>query len=559
MCARLQSRWKTAGGWQNGRNRKCMVCIIWYGGKKYICRRSDGKSIIVAVDNDIEFWNIASQNEEPIKIRWRTQIDSFALSPDGHLIAISDAEGVNILNIDSMRKTQIDAKLHLKKALSFSPDGTLLGVGDVNGIISLWRTSDGVKQNEIEAHQGAISSIAFSPDGKSIASSDEEDNMINIWNLSDLEIKLTLPTIHANEVGEIVFNLDGSLFMEAVEEGIKIWSTESGQIVQDLNGLISAIFSSDGRAIANLGDTKTKRIKLISSTTGDLLLTIDGEEPIAFSTDGNLLAYTQRLEKNKTQINIWDVSTNQFSQTLFGHAGYISQLAFSPDGRQLASGGTNEGKHAVIIWSVETEVPLYIFPIQMDFVRQVAFSPDGKLFAFTDKSGGNGPECCFAQIHIISRETNKLKYLIDGYIEFFAFNSTGETIWGIDNGLIRKWEAATGKILQTLDDPYGNRYTSLAIDPKRNILMAAINDTLLILDSDEGKEIARITSFGKSQWLAQAPDGRFDISVGGKKYIRWRVGDTLYGPETYFEKYYRPGLLSEIFNNHNQASSNGVY
>ena len=151
---------------------------------------------------------------------------------------------------------------------------------------------------------------------------------------------------------------------------------------------------------------------------------------VAFSPDGRTLASGSW---DRTVI-LWDVSIGQPTRTLKAHHGGVTSIAFSPDGRTLASGDEN---HLILLWPVVTDEPARILRGQHHTILSVAFSPDGRTLA----SGGNG-----RSIFLWDVETKRTRLLTAdrGSVTSVAFSPDGRTLASVviksDDEIIRLWD-----------------------------------------------------------------------------------------------------------------------
>ncbi|MCP6757851.1 MAG: AAA-like domain-containing protein [Fischerella sp. CENA71] len=150
--------------------------------------------------------------------------------------------------------------------------------------------------NTLEGHSDYVRGVAFSSDGKTLASA-SSDNTIKIWDSSTGKVIRTL-TGHSDYVRGVAFSSDGKTLASASgDKTIKIWDSSTGKVIRTLTGHSSAVLG------------------------------------VAFSSDGKTLA---SASGDKT-IKIWDSSTGKVIRTLTGHSSYVSGVAFSSDGKTLAS------------------------------------------------------------------------------------------------------------------------------------------------------------------------------------------------------------------------------
>ncbi len=192
-------------------------------------------------------------------------------------------------------------------------------------------------------HTGYISSVAFSPDGQTLASGSHDDT-IQLWDVKTGEHLRTL-TGHTWVVETVAFSPDGQTLASRNDLDFYLW------------------------------DVKTGTFRQIGTENGGA-----GSDNIAFSPDGQTLASGSRDDT----IQLWDVKTGEHLRTLTGHTGSARSVAFSPDGQTIASGGS-----ALHFWDVNTGSylqSLTAYTTDRYGVGNVVFSPDGQTIA----SGNEG-------------------------------------------------------------------------------------------------------------------------------------------------------------------------
>ena len=263
--------------------------------------------------------------------------------------------------------------------LAFSPDGRVLASASVLADeIKLWDIASGTELRTIDAGQQPwLHSLAFSPDGL-LASSDQFT--IRLWNVTTgTEVRRIRTPTYA-----MALSPDGRIFASGSSDdsAIRLWSpatgAELGTYARQENTISSLAFSPDGRLLAS-GHTDNT-IHLWETATGAELRTLsrgvpgkEAVESLAFSPDGRMFA---SASTDKT-IKLWDAATGTELRTLEGHKGYVHSVAFSPDGRMLASASQDE---TIKLWNPVTGNELGTYAGQ----ESVAFSPNGRLLA----SGG---------------------------------------------------------------------------------------------------------------------------------------------------------------------------
>ena len=190
-------------------------------------------------------------------------------------------------------------------------------------------------------HRGWVASVAFSPDGRLLASGGEDQTM-RLWDPATGECLRTLNG-HDGSVNWVAFSPDGRLLATASgDRTVRLWDPATGECLRTLTGhdrnLWSVAFSPDGRLLATGSGDGT--VRLWDPATGECRRTLTGhtaaETWVAFSPDGRLLATASGWV-----VQLWDPATSQLRRALDAHNS-ITGMAFSPDGWLLAT-GSNDG------------------------------------------------------------------------------------------------------------------------------------------------------------------------------------------------------------------------
>ena len=190
----------------------------------------------------------------------------------------------------------------------------------------------------LRGHSGPVNGVAYSPDGKRLATA-SYDQTAKVWDAESGKELLTLRG-HSGPVLGVAYSPDGKRLATASEDNTaKVWDAESGRELLTLHGhsgYVSGVaYSPDGKRLATSGD---KTAKGWDADSGKELLTLRGHSDtvvgVAYSPDGKRLATASRDKTAK----VWDAETGKELLTLRGHSDAVTSVAYSPDGKRLATG-----------------------------------------------------------------------------------------------------------------------------------------------------------------------------------------------------------------------------
>ncbi|MBP5971308.1 hypothetical protein HW132_00800 [Brasilonema sp. CT11] len=405
---------------------------------------------------------------------------------------------VNFANAD-LAKSVFSQTLVSISSVAFSSDGKLLATGDADGETHLWQVEDGKLLFTCVGHSSWVRSVAFSPDGHTLASG-SEDQTVKLWDVHTGQCLKTLQG-HSSWVWSVAFSPDGhTLASGSEDQAVKLWDVYTGQCLKTLQGhtnrVWSVAFSPDGHTLASGSDDQA--VKLWDVYTGQCLKTLQGHTnrvwSVAFSPDGHTLA----SGSDDQTVKLWDVYTGQCLKTLQGHTNRVWSVAFSPDGHTLASGSDDQ---AVKLWDVYTGQCLKTLQGHTNRVWSVAFSPDGHTLA----SGSDDQAVKLWDVY-----TGQCLKTLQGHSRWVwsvAFSPDGHTLAsGSDDQTVKLWDIHTGQCLKTL--PGANWVRSVAFSPDGHTLASGSeNQTVKLWNVHTGQCLKTLHGASWVWSVAFSPDG----------------------------------------------------
>jgi WD40 repeat protein/serine/threonine protein kinase len=448
----------------------------------------DGKRLASAGRGEegmVKVWDAQTGQELlSLKAAWSSNV---VFSPDGKRLASASERHVKVWDAQTGQKL-LSCKGHNGQinSVAFSPDGKRLASAGWDRMVHVWDAQTGQELLTYKGHSGMIRSVAFSPDGNRLASA-AMDGTVKVWDATTSPEARTF-TGPAGEVHGVVFSPDG----KRLASNGKVWDAQTGQELLSLKGAgRSVAFSPDGKRLAtgsNVWDAQT----------GQELLTLKGGGGwVAYSPDGKRLAGAAREKLANgswdTTAKVWDAQTGQ---ELFSFKiGPSSGLAFSPDGKRLASAsglwqgmpkGWDGTPGDVKVWDVQTGQLLLTLKGYAGPYASLAFSPDGRLLASSNRPSGSAGPTGSGEVKVWDAQTGRELLTLKGHIAEIAsvvFSPDGKRLassarW---TDTVQVWDAQTGQELLNLKA--GGEIDSLAFSPDGHWLVGDPGGKLTIWDA----------------------------------------------------------------------------
>ena len=397
--------------------------------------------------------------------------------------------------------------------VAFSPDGRLIASGAADNTIKLWDIT-GKLQRTFKEHRGAVTQVAFSPDGQTIASA-SEDGTIKLWDLRG-NLRTTLKG-HDDAVWDVTFSPDGNTIASAGEDGtVKLWNW-NGNLQTTLTGHTGPVwgiaFSPNNQILASASADGTVKLW---NRDGSLRTTFKGHGDevwcVTFSPDSQTLASASE----DYTIRLWDLDGTP-RNILRGHGGPIWSLAFSPNGRMLVSGSWD---NTIKLWGRDGTL-LQNLGAHSDKVNDVAFSPDGQTIASVSADN---------TIRLWQHDNGLTKVLRAhlSAVESVAFSPNGERIASGGGDNIIKLSDLDGNLQVTLKG-HRDRVTDVEFSPDGQSIASASIDNTVRLWTLEGQLRTTLKGHQKRvQSVEFSPDGQIIASAGADNTVKlWNLNGVL--------------------------------
>jgi WD40 repeat protein len=378
------------------------------------------------------------------------------------------------------------------EGITFSPDGKSLAVAcGWGGQVRLWDLAKPDRPRWVGWQPQSLK-VAFSPDGKKLAGVGWEAT-VRIWDAGTgkEEGAASVPS-HTGWVYAVAALAEGKTVVSAgSDRQVIVWDAAAGRKRWELKGHTDRVnclaLSPDGKTVASGSRDRTVRLWDVARGKEVGRFEAGGSlKGLAFSPDGKLLATASGndlfdnwvVEVPGHGAAVWDVARRKRLLRLEGHTGGVNAIAFSPNGKMLATAGNDR---TVRLWDSSTGKELRSLPIQPGAVECLAFSPDGATLATAGQGGA-------LQLWETATGTPLRAFPGErGWVMRLAFSGDGRTIVsasreGSDAGPVRLWDVATGQERGRYAGHQGTAYGATITLDGRTIVSGGGDGTILLWD-----------------------------------------------------------------------------
>jgi WD40 repeat protein len=584
---------------------------------RFIGFSADGALAVIAGEREVKVRRVTT-GEVAVKLPVKSALA--VVSTKAGSFVLAEERGLKLFDLSTGKLARaFEGQTGACVSASASADGATLACGMTDGSVAVWDLTTGRLVRSLNVTVARTQFVALSADGGRVLAAGGELKALSVrrWDLKTGaetgRVEVSGKSVHA-----AAFNLElSSVAVASGDAELALLNAETGKLVRNLTGralnVYAVAFSADGKYLASGGWRGSLKVWGLADGTARTFAGLKGKiGAVAFSPDGRTIA----AGGQDKVVKLWDVETGRELRALAGHTGIVKSIAFSPDGKLIASAcgdlflGDEAGDDSKVrVWDAATGAQLQALAGHAGRVFGVAFSPDGKTIASAGDDGtvrlwdaatGRETRRIGPEWKTSGTQTEAQKGTQDGgrfgMILSVAFSPDGATLAaGDDAGNVVLFDAATTSVrgsmktntsvvfalafspdskslltanashtpqlwdLATMRESHKlaahtSLVASVAFNADGRLAATASPDaTIKLHDARTGEELLTLVQFDGDDWLVVAPDGLFDGSPASWTQVLWRYERNTFNVapvEWFFNEFYAPGLLADAAAGH---------
>ncbi|MCX7786850.1 MAG: caspase family protein [Spirochaetes bacterium] len=502
----------------------------------------DGKYLAVANGGEykgnfqIQLWDTTSWKLIQTFDGHSGGINSLRFSPDGTQL-ISTSSRDNTLRIwDVKTGKQLSKASGMYEDASFSPDGRYI-VGAVSSSLKLWDSLTGTliytaDYPELKTYH--IKRVSFSPDSRHIVYCDSmAPYFLGVFSLRSRKIVQSFSG-EVERITEVFFSADQKKIFALSGSRIQSWdisqlsNSKLWTPFDNLRFLEGFTLSPKGTYLAC---TNWGSIFLLNQNTGKVERKYGGEGMVSFlrfTPDEQWILVGRNNQKGT--VEVWDRTSGKLLRTIPTNFWGMNVFAVSPSGTHLLV-----GKSRIVLFDLFTGTKVKEFEGHSNSTQAAVYSPDGRVLI----TGGGDEAIKIWDITSCTLIRTLLGHT--GSIHALQITSDGKYLVSAGSDkTIRIWDLDRGTEIRTLKG-HTSAVCTLALSKAGDwILSGSMDGTIRLWDFSTGAEKVQFVFFLNQEWIALTPEGYFDASKNGAKYLNVRIGNTLYSMDNFYETFYHP-------------------